>query len=412
MTNFKDLNLSPVLLKTLERKGYKTPTEIQNLAIPSVLIKKDLLGIAQTGTGKTAAFGLPIIDNLRNNESKLFSKRVRALIMTPTRELAIQVLENIQTYGEDCNLKCAAIFGGVGPLNQVRRLSTGVDILVATPGRLVDFLERGHIKLDQLEVFVLDEADRMLDMGFITDVTKVIDQLPKVRQSLFFSATMPEDISNLADTILLDPVKVEVTPSATPVDKIDQVVKHLHRTNKPLLLMEILKEEDTRSVLVFTKTKHGADRVYKHLDNAGFSCASIHSDRTQGAREKSLNNFRKGIIKVLVATDIAARGIDVERVSHVINYDVPIEAETYIHRIGRTARAGRTGQAITFCDPVEMKYLRAIEKLLGHEIKEDQTHSYFGAPPRVYEDEPKRKLTNPNKGKSNQPRRKKKKKRS
>ncbi|OUR99720.1 DEAD/DEAH box helicase [Halobacteriovorax marinus] len=410
MSDFKDLNLSPELLKTLTKKGYKTPTEIQNLAIPIILTKRDLLGIAQTGTGKTAAFSLPIIDNIKRSDIKLFSKRARVLIMTPTRELAIQVLDHIQLYAEGLNLKSTAIYGGVGPLNQVRKLSTGVDILVATPGRLVDFLERGHVRLDQLEVFVLDEADRMLDMGFITDVTKVIDQLPEVRQSLFFSATMPEDISKLADTILTDPKRIEVAPSATPIEKIDQVVKHLHRTNKPLLLIEILKEENTQSVLVFTKTKLGADRVYKHLDDAGISCASIHSDRTQGAREKSLTNFRKGVIKVLVATDIAARGIDVERVSHVINYDVPIEAETYVHRIGRTARAGRAGYAITFCDPVEIKYLKAIEKLLGCEIKEDQTHTYFGAPPRVYQDEPKQKLTNPNKGKSNQPKRRKKKK--
>ncbi|PIK13660.1 DEAD/DEAH box helicase [Halobacteriovorax sp. JY17] len=397
MTQFKDLNLSKFLLETLKDKGYVTPTDIQREAIPSILDKRDLLGIAQTGTGKTAAFSIPIIENLVESNVQLMSKRVRALILTPTRELANQINENVEIYSKKTKLKSTVVFGGVGPLSQVRRLSTGVDILIATPGRLLDLMTKGHVKLDQLEIFVLDEADRMLDMGFIRDVERVIAKLPKKRQSLFFSATMPKDISNLAGTILKNPVTVEVTPASTPVEVIEQRAYHLDRSNKPLLLIDILKSHESESVLVFTKTKYGADRVAKHLDRAGFACASIHSNRSQGAREKALKAFREREIKVLVATDIAARGIDVDSVSHVINYDVPLDAESYVHRIGRTARAGREGSAMLFCDPSESKYLKAVEKLVGYKIQEVKDHPYFGAPPRVAPvNNPAAKLQNPN----------------
>ena len=397
MTQFKDLKLSQSLLETLKEKGYEKPTDIQREAIPSILSKRDLLGIAQTGTGKTAAFSIPIIENLVESDIKLMSKRVRALILTPTRELANQINENVEVYSKKTKLKSTVVFGGVGPLSQVRRLSTGVDILIATPGRLLDLMTKGHIKLDQLEIFVLDEADRMLDMGFIRDIERVIAKLPKKRQSLFFSATMPKDISNLAGTILKDPITVEVTPASTPVEVIEQRAYHLDRSNKPLLLIDILKNHESESVLVFTKTKYGADRVAKHLDRAGFACASIHSNRSQGAREKALNAFRSREIKVLVATDIAARGIDVDSVSHVINYDVPLDAESYVHRIGRTARAGREGSAMLFCDPSESKYLKAVEKLVGYKIQEVKDHPYFGAPPRVAPvNNPQGKLKNPN----------------
>ncbi|WP_372651552.1 DEAD/DEAH box helicase [Halobacteriovorax sp.] len=397
MTQFKDLNLSQSLLETLKEKGYDTPTDIQREAIPPILKKRDLLGIAQTGTGKTAAFSIPIIENLVESDVKLMSKRVRALILTPTRELANQINDNVEVYSKKTKLKSTVVFGGVGPLSQVRRLSTGVDILIATPGRLLDLMTKGHVKLDQLEIFVLDEADRMLDMGFIRDIERVIAKLPKKRQSLFFSATMPKDISNLAGTILRDPITVEVTPASTPVEVIEQRAYHLDRSNKPLLLIDILKSHESESVLVFTKTKYGADRVAKHLDRAGFQCASIHSNRSQGAREKALKAFRDREIKVLVATDIAARGIDVDSVSHVINYDVPLDAESYVHRIGRTARAGREGSAMMFCDPSEMKYFKAVEKLVGYKIQEVKDHPFFGAPPRVAPvNNPAKKLQNPN----------------
>lgn len=397
MTQFKDLKLSTELLQTLKEKGYETPTDIQREAIPPILDKKDLLGIAQTGTGKTAAFSIPIIENLEESGVKPMSKRVRALILTPTRELANQINDNITVYSSKFKMKSTVIFGGVGPLNQIRKLSTGVDILIATPGRLLDFMNKGQIKLDQLEIFVLDEADRMLDMGFIRDVEKIISKLPKKRQSLFFSATMPKSISKLAGSILIDPITVEVTPASTPVEVIEQRVYHLDRSNKPLLLIEFLKNHESDSVLVFTKTKYGADRVSKHLLKAGFDSAAIHSNRSQGAREKALKAFRDKEIKVLVATDIAARGIDVDSVSHVINYDVPLDAESYVHRIGRTARAGREGSAMLFCDPSEMKYLKAVEKLVGYSIVEVKDHTYYGAPPRVAPvNNPSKKLQNPN----------------
>ncbi|ATH07214.1 DEAD/DEAH box helicase [Halobacteriovorax marinus] len=397
MTQFKDLKLSSKLLKTLADKGYSTPTDIQREAIPHILEGRDIQGIAQTGSGKTGAFSIPMIENLSRSKQVVKAKRARALVLTPTRELANQINGQVEIYSKGMNLSSAVIFGGVGPLNQVRKLATGVDLLIATPGRLLDFLQRGHIKLDELETFVLDEADRMLDMGFIKDIEKIIERLPKKRQTLFFSATMPKDISKLASTILTKPKIIEVSPPSTPVESIAQYLIHIDRVQKPKLLKKIINESVSESVIVFTRTKYGADRVCKHLMKAGIESSSIHSNRSQGAREKALAAFRNKKIKALVATDIAARGIDVDGISHVINYDVPLEAESYIHRIGRTARAGKSGVAYTFCDPAETKSLKAVEKLLGFKIKVNSdfeiTEETDTIPPI---NNPGRKLRNPN----------------
>ncbi|MCK5073123.1 MAG: DEAD/DEAH box helicase [Bacteriovoracaceae bacterium] len=383
MSDFKSLNLLPSIMKAIENKGYEVPTPIQSQAIPHLLKGKDLLGIAQTGTGKTAAFSLPILNRLAENKVKTKPARVRTLILTPTRELASQIDLNVKLYGKGLKLFSTVIFGGVGHRPQIQAMSKGVDILVATPGRLLDLMNDGHVLFEQLEVFVLDEADRMLDMGFIRDVKKIISKLPEKRQTLLFSATMPNDISMLATSLLKDPVRVEVTPQATTVEKIEQNVNLLERSNKPLLLKSILKNRSFKRVLVFTKTKHGADRVVKHLDKESILSAAIHGNKSQGARERALGNFRAGKIRVLVATDIAARGIDVSNVSHVINYNLPDDPKSYVHRIGRTARAGNNGVAISFCDESEVKLLKSIEKFIKCKVPVDKTHPYHGAPPHL-----------------------------
>jgi ATP-dependent RNA helicase RhlE len=380
MTQFKDFDLLPSIIKALDKKGYTTPTPIQEKSISHLLEGKDLLGIAQTGTGKTAAFSLPIINRLAKHKVKLRPRQVRTLILTPTRELATQIDDNVKAYGEGLHLFSTVIFGGVGKASQIKAMNRGVDILVATPGRLLDLMNEGYIKYDQLEVFVLDEADRMLDMGFIRDIRKVIAKLPKEKQTLLFSATMPKDIASLATSLLKNPVRVEVTPQASTVEKIDQKVNFVEKSNKSLLLKSILKDESIKSMLVFSRTKHGADRIVKHLEKANVSAAAIHGNKSQNNREKALNSFRDQEIRVLVATDIAARGIDVAQVSHVVNFDLPNDPESYVHRIGRTARAGREGIAVAFCDPEEVKLLKAIEKFIRIKIPVDNTHPYFGVP--------------------------------
>ena len=374
---FQDLELSPLLLRALEEKGYTQPSPIQEQAIPYVLQGRDLFGCAQTGTGKTAAFALPIIQNLMSRPKKRQQRKpVRALILTPTRELALQIAENIKEYGAYTPINGAVIFGGVSAVPQIQALRKGVDILVATPGRLNDLIGQNEIDLSDVEIFVLDEADRMLDMGFIHDVKKVISRLPKKRQTLLFSATMPEEIQSLAGKLLHDPIKVEVTPVSSTVDSIDTSLYYVDKPNKRPLLVHLLKNEDITSTLVFTRTKHGADRVARYLTKAGIRSAAIHGDKSQGARQTALGNFKSGKIRVLVATDIAARGIDIEELSCVINYDLPNIPETYVHRIGRTGRAGLGGRALSFCDIEEKPYVKGIEKLTGKKITVVEDHPF------------------------------------
>ena len=366
MTSFSELSLRPEIQAALAAQGYETPTPIQARAIPPALEGRDLLGIAQTGTGKTAAFTLPILQRLSTGATAAARPAgTRALILTPTRELAIQIGDSIRDYGAGLSLRHAVIFGGVGQQPQVDALRRGLDILVATPGRLLDLMNQGHVRLDRLEVFVLDEADRMLDMGFIHDVRKVIAKLPKDRQTLFFSATMPNEITDLAARLLKDPVRVEVAPVATTAERIEQQVIFVPAADKRHLLLDMLgKDAGMERVIVFTRTKHGANKVAEHLMKANVSAAAIHGNKSQGARQAALEGFRAGTVRVLVATDIAARGIDVDGVSHVVNFELPNVPESYVHRIGRTARAGASGIAIAFCDDGdERTYLRDIEKL-------------------------------------------------
>ncbi|MCY7358518.1 MAG: DEAD/DEAH box helicase [Rudanella sp.] len=374
---FNDLNLIEPILKALDTEGYTTPTPIQQQAIPYLLEERDLLGIAQTGTGKTAAFAIPILQMLDQNKlSNKGPRPIRALIMTPTRELAIQIEESFAAYGRNLSLRTTVIFGGVSQHSQVNALRAGVDILVATPGRLLDLMNQGHVSLRNLERFVLDEADRMLDMGFIHDVRKVIAKLPAKRQSLFFSATMPDDVAKLADTILNRPARVEVTPVSSTVDKVEQVVYFLSKNDKKKLLVDILEDDAIRSVLVFTRTKHGADHVVKDLRKAGIEAEAIHGNKSQNARQRALGGFKSGDLRVLIATDIAARGIDVDELSCVINYEIPNIPETYVHRIGRTGRAGHDGRAMSFCEEEEQPYLRDIQKLIGKQIPVETNHPY------------------------------------
>ncbi|MCC7245492.1 MAG: DEAD/DEAH box helicase [Saprospiraceae bacterium] len=367
--HFKDLSLIEPLLRALQTEGYERPTPIQQQAIPVVLQGRDLLGCAQTGTGKTAAFSLPILQLLSQTQSqpreKGHARPIRTLILTPTRELAIQIGESIAAYGRNTHIKHTVIFGGVGQTPQTDALKRGVDILVATPGRLLDLIQQRHVSLRELEIFVLDEADRMLDMGFIHDVRKVIAQLPAKRQTLFFSATMPTEIAQLANSILTNPAKVEVTPVSSTAEKVEQCVYFVEKNNKKNLLIHLLNDAEIRSVLVFTRTKHGADRLAKDLIKSNIKAAAIHGNKSQNARQDALSNFKSGKMRVLVATDIAARGIDIEELSHVVNYELPNIPETYVHRIGRTGRAGASGQAISFCDAEEWEYLRDIQKLTG-----------------------------------------------
>jgi ATP-dependent RNA helicase RhlE len=368
ITSFSELALRPELQKALADQGYATPTPIQAQAIPHLLTGRDLLGIAQTGTGKTAAFTLPILQKLTEAPAALKAGSPRALILTPTRELAIQIAESVQNYGAHLKLKHTVIFGGVGQGRQVEALGRGVDILVATPGRLLDLMNQRFVRFDQLSVFVLDEADRMLDMGFINDVRKVVATLPRTRQTLLFSATMPREISDLAAKLLNNPLRIEVTPPATTVQRIAQHVIHVPAANKRHVMVDLLADPAMTRVIAFTRTKHGANKVTDHLAAANIPSGAIHGNKSQGARQAALEAFRAGKLRVLVATDIAARGIDIDGISHVVNVDLPNVPESYVHRIGRTARAGKDGIAISLCDTEERAFLRDIEKLTGQRI--------------------------------------------
>ena len=388
---FTELGLAPALLSAVLKAGYTVPTPIQLAAIPPVLAGRDVLGCAQTGTGKTAAFSLPLLqrlDAMSANEPKL-----RALVLTPTRELAAQIGESLATYGADLDLYHTVMFGGVSEKPQIAEMRRGVDALVATPGRLLDLMNQGHVRLDDIAIFVLDEADRMLDMGFLPDVKRVIAKLPKKRQTLFFSATMPPDIRQLADQLLTDPVSVAVAPVSATADRIDQHLFFVDKANKPRLLIDVLKRDPRiQHTLVFTRTKHGANRLVEQLGRAGLTSAAIHGNKSQGARERALGAFKKGELRLLVATDIAARGIDVDGISHVINYDLPNIPETYVHRIGRTARAGAEGIALSFCDHEEREFLVDIERLIGLHIPRVLDHAFVAgaAPPPMTDLSPRR----------------------
>ncbi len=374
---FKKLELIDPILKALTEEGYTTPTPIQQQAIPLILEKRDLLGCAQTGTGKTAAFAIPMLQLLYDQkETEKGPKKIKALILTPTRELAIQIDESFAAYGKYTQLTHTVIFGGVSQHNQVNILRRGVDILVATPGRLLDLISQGFIDLKYLTFFVLDEADRMLDMGFIHDVKRVITKLPAKRQTLFFSATMPPEIQKLADVLLSNPAKVEVTPASSTVDAIEQSLYFTDKKDKPKLLLHLLKDASIETALVFTRTKHGADKVVKFLHREHITAAAIHGNKSQNARQNALSNFKSGNIRVLVATDIAARGIDIDDLSHVFNFDLPEVPETYVHRIGRTGRAGNTGIAIAFCDAEERQELKDIQKVIGKTIPVVHEHPF------------------------------------
>jgi len=380
MQTFNQLDLHPTILQNLQEKGYENPTPIQAQSIPSLMEGHDLLGIAQTGTGKTAAFSLPIIHYLVNKPVKAAAGQPRVLVLAPTRELASQIKENIAHYSKNLHLKTAVIFGGVGQASQISALRSGLDILVATPGRLLDLMNQGYCKLDKIEVFVLDEADRMLDMGFIHDIKKVIAKLPEKRQTLLFSATMPDEIARISARILKSPKKVEVTPPSTTVERIDQKVILCRKADKYQLVRKLVGSAEGLT-LVFTRTKHGANKIVEYLAHYKIPSAAIHGNKSQSARETALDNFKTGKIKVLIATDIAARGIDVKGVTLVINYDLPVDAESYVHRIGRTARAGSEGDAISFCDETERDALSRVQKLIKLKL---HTETYVAEPEAAF----------------------------
>src|ERR1700709_1061373 len=382
--SFQDLNLIEPILRALKTEGYTTPTPIQEQAIPILLKQRDLLGCAQTGTGKTAAFAIPILqllyqDRLQHKEQKT----IKALILTPTRELAIQIGESFTAYGRHTGLKHLVIFGGVSQNPQVDALRRGVDILVATPGRLLDLMNQKFIHLDHVKMLVLDEADRMLDMGFVHDVKKVIAKVPSKRQTLFFSATMPNEIQQLANTILTRPEKVEVTPVSSTADTIQQSLFYVEKNDKRSLLTHILKDKNIKTALVFTRTKHGADKVVKDLIKVGITAEAIHGNKSQNARQRALTNFKNRTTRVLIATDIAARGIDIDELTHVINYEIPNIPETYVHRIGRTGRAGASGIALSFCDAEELDFLKDIHKLIAKQIPVNLEHPYPMSPQNI-----------------------------
>jgi ATP-dependent RNA helicase RhlE len=375
--SFEKLNLIEPISRALKTEGYTTPTPIQEQSIPVLLERKDLLGCAQTGTGKTAAFAIPILQLLHNDE--LFKKGpmgIKCLVLTPTRELAIQIGESFAAYGRHLRLRHTVIFGGVSQHAQTQALRQGVDILIATPGRLLDLMDQRYVKLEHLKMFVLDEADRMLDMGFIHDVKKIISRIPAKRQTIFFSATMPQEIASLANSILTNPVKVEVTPVSSTANTIQQKLYFVDKGNKRKLLQHLLKDDSINTALVFTRTKHGADRVVKELTQARITAEAIHGNKSQNARQRALTNFKAQETRVLVATDIAARGIDIDSLSHVINYELPNIPETYVHRIGRTGRAGASGISISFCDAEEKAYLKDIQKLIGKTIPVIEGHDW------------------------------------
>jgi len=392
---FADLGLSEPILRAVTAEGYAIPTPIQIQAIPHVLAGRDLLGCAQTGTGKTAAFALPILHRLHASQeghrahvghgrqgahgAPRRQRRIRALVLSPTRELAAQIGESFRAYGCNTGLRGVVIYGGVNQNRQVNALHGGTDILLATPGRLLDLMNQGFVDLHSVEVFVLDEADRMLDMGFIHDIRKIVAKVPKVRQTLFFSATMPTDIRKLADSILHNPVSVQVAPVSSTADNVAQSVYHVKKRQKPVLLVHLLQCATYRRSLVFTRTKSGANRVVRHLDDAGIASEAIHGNKSQAARERAIANFKTSKTRVLVATDIAARGLDIDDISHVVNFDLPNVPETYVHRIGRTARAGATGIAVSFCDPEERPHLRDIEQLIRKTIDVVNDHPEYPA---------------------------------
>jgi len=367
--HFKELEIIEPILKALKQENYIEPTSIQEKSIPLILKRNDVLGSAQTGTGKTAAFAIPILQHLFNERTQLNGyRKIKSLVVTPTRELAIQIGESFTTYGKFTGITNTVVYGGVNQHTQTNALRKGVDVLVATPGRLLDLIQQGYIKLKDVEYFVLDEADRMLDMGFIHDIRKIIEQLPRKRQSLFFSATMPDNIVELSRKILTNPKKVDVSPISSAAGTLKQYLYYTNRTDKKSLLLHILKDQKIDQVLLFCKTKHGADRIHRELKKNNISSAAIHGDKEQNQRQKALKKFKEREIRVLVATDIAARGIDIDKLKYVINYDIPNIAETYVHRIGRSGRAGEAGNAISICEPEENAFIKDIEKLINQKI--------------------------------------------
>ena len=375
MSNFESLGLSKQLLLSVKKEGYTVPTPVQEQAIPLLLKGHDVLGVAQTGTGKTAAFALPVLQIMARKEIK-GRRKIRTLVLTPTRELAAQINQRFAAYSEHLSIYHQVIFGGVSQKPQVKSLRRGIDILVATPGRLLDLIEQGFIDLESIEFFVLDEADRMLDMGFIRDIKKVIKLLPKKRQNLLFSATMPSSIADLANSFLNDAVMIDLSPEEITVERIEQSVMFVEKQSKINLIIDIINENQIKRGIIFTRTKHGANRLVKKLDRSGIESAAIHGNKSQGARTRALAAFRNGDIPLLVATDIASRGIDIEGVTHVFNYDLPNEPESYVHRIGRTARAGKSGVAYAFCDESESGYLVGIQRLIGKQIPQFKEHPY------------------------------------
>lgn len=386
--DFNQFHIDAKILAAIAKKGYTSPSPIQQQAIPPALENRDILGCAQTGTGKTAAFAIPILETLHQNYTPVKSKKlvVKALVLTPTRELAVQIYESFKTYGRYLKLRCGVIMGGVSQYLQRDVIERGVDILVATPGRLLDYISQGMLDIGGVEIFVLDEADRMLDMGFIHDVRKIIAVLPKKRQTLFFTATMPTEVRKLANSLLLNPVNISVSPPSSTTELTEQHVLFTDKKSKPELLVWLIKNNpDMVSTLVFTRTKYGADKLVKTLKRAGINALAIHGDKTQGARQNALQSFKSGKIGVLVATDIAARGIDIDGLSHVLNYELPNVPETYVHRIGRTGRAGKTGIAVSFCDFDEKEYLADIEKLIRKKITVQGEHPF---PMQIFEKSP------------------------
>ena len=367
---FKELNIIEPILKAIEEKGYNMPTPIQEKAIPVALAGKDVLGCAQTGTGKTASFAIPIIQLLQNSKEDAKRKGIKALILTPTRELAVQISECMDDYAKYTRVRHGVMFGGVKQGSQVNMLQRGIDILVATPGRLLDLMSQGYVHLDQVKYFVLDEADRMLDMGFIHDIKRIVPKLPKEKQTLFFSATMPAAIVSLTKTLLRTPVRIDITPESLTVEAIEQFVYYVEKAEKGHLLISLLQQAKNQSVLVFSRTKHSADRIVRVLTKAGIGSQAIHGNKSQAARQLALGNFKSGKTRVMVATDIAARGIDINELPLVINYDLPDVPETYVHRIGRTGRAGNAGKALTFCSREEVQLVNNIQRLTGKKLRE------------------------------------------